>query len=418
MACRIVTATDALKKFFKNVVAAWATEKEAPSLPYVGVIQRQLVRNMAMWFAASPAPFDALYAFYTSGDECTMVTFLMFLTVVTKTGGLGTQEMARDVAEDLDHGIGLWMTRVRDMPRAGTVDTTEEDLRHLLRKASARLMDDARRLELADVDAGTSVKKSALPDAEKGLQRDLALVATTAIRLAFMTGHPDNFRDSIRALRQFAAGPSTPPTVDQAARVPDVFKNAMAGATKRVDDALARAAGAEQLADVAETKAAAAEKKAAAAEKKAVAAEKRVIHLERRVGEMAQVFEAAVKALDSRAADHTIADDPAPERTATEQGAVLASLDARLARQEAVEDGFKKRLAMVESTASYAGLSGLSEVPAAVTRLQAEMGWLMPQFRLQFCRQWNGVMEMWQMQHELHTPFVPMPEFMPKPSAA
>ena len=380
-----MTSTDALTKFFKNMVGAWAPRTATE--PFANILHHKLVRDMAVWFATSAAPFDALHSFYVSGDETSAVTFLMFLSVATTTGGLGSRDMACDVAEDLDHELGLWMTRVRDStPTKGA--TTEADLRMLLGKACVRLADDA--------------------DAGKDIQKGLALVVITAIRVMFITTECSSFSNSIRALRQFAAGPSPPP--------PKV--------SLEVADAYARAMGAEQLAD-------AAEKKAAAAEKRAVTADKKAIRLERRMGDMAATLttmaetaaaaEARVARLEARSPDAEVAKlearvevrmaarmearlevlmeahmtpaTPVTQETPETPETPTAQLDIRVARLEA-------RVAPADSV---------------MARLQAEMGWLLPQFRLQFCQQWNGVMEMWNMQHRhLKNAYVPLPQFFPE----
>ena len=408
---RLVTASDALQKFFKNVVAPWANQ---PGAPEPNMLRRKLVRNMAVWFAASPAPYRALHQFYVSGDDCAMVTFIMFLSVATKTGGLGTDDLARDVAEDMDHEIGLWMARVRDAPASGSM---EDDLRTLLRKSAARLLDDARRLdEEPPTDADG---KRAFPEAEKDLQKGLALVACTAIRLAFLTGHVDNFRDCLRALRQFSAGgvPSPDRTTEEDVEsaktwAQGVVENALAGVRQPIAEALARASGAEQVAEDAETMAVEAQKRVVAAEKRVAKAEKRVADLERRVGEMRwggdTVRESTIT--DDRVAPLELmaANDGLKDRVVRLEK-VFADANGRMMDRVAhMESAVRARVVQLESAGA-----DVTELRASLARVQAEMGWLLPQFRMQFCHHWNGVMALWQMQHDMHTPYVPLPEFMP-----
>ena len=262
--------------------------------------------------------------------------------------------------------------------------------------------------------------------------------------------------------------PVTPPAAptDRKGRV-EAFEALLAAVRTDLADARARAAGAEQIADEALARAEAAEKQAATVSKAAAKAAayascnlgKRVDAAEAVVATSSAVvleLQQRVSAAEDRAATAEDRAATAEDRAATAEdraataedglrevtrrvsAVVKAATDNGVARRlKALEgatttalDGLARRLEALEKRApvappvaaadpvTTAALDGLAQrlkalegedatgQTQALVRLEAQMSWLLPQFQLQFCRQWNGVQQQLEMQQRLYTPYV------------
>ena len=63
------------------------------------------------------------------------------------------------------------------------------------------------------------------------------------------------------------------------------------------------------------------------------------------------------------------------------------------------------------------GLATVQQEHGKILRkLVAEMEWILPQFRHQFCSQWNSLVTQWHMQQRINSAYVSPAEFTAIPS--
>ena len=414
MASSVEIASHALDHIINTVFVDWAG-REPDSSTRPTVLLRQLNRNMVVWFNKTPPAYEALEAFYLSCNPTKLPAFLMFLWIGAMSGGLASIDRTRDIAEDLEDDLRTWMNH---MAKSSPEQQKHHDKinRGVVEKMAARVLDRMLVLDKGDLDLAKGVGAvtivAPIPPAEIGIQKDMVLIANYAIKTLMLEGNPEANRIALRDLRNFAAGvvpcdsssgSDTGSSSDTAVEAPGT-PNDTEAYKKMAAEAIARAAGAEQIAEAAEQRTTTAEKKAAALEKRMAALENTMAAMNRKLA----------------AAEHKAKMDSG---VVSDLGAVVAVMADKVASvvKEMVSapriiqlpppppptpaPGSRIMLSSLETTTKeHAGM---------LKKLVAEMGWIMPQFRMMFYERWNGVMAQWQLQQQFATAFVPTPEFVP-----
>ena len=432
MASSVEIASKALEHLINSVFVEWAGRTPDPST-HLTVLLRQLMRNLVVWFNKVPPAFEALEAYYLSCDATKLPAFLMFVWIGAMSGGLASMERTRDIAEDLEDDLCLWMNR---MAKASADQQTHQDKinRGVVQKMAARVLDRLLVLDKADlakgIDAVTVV--APIPATETAIQKDIILIANYATKVLILAGNPETNRIALRNLRIFAAGsvsssdsesdveaPGTPPTDSEALEAIEGYK-------KLAAEALARAVGAEQIAEAAEQRVSAAEKKVAALEKRMASFEKTVAAMDKKlaaadhralkessiVATLTDKVATVIKDVCTLRTPRTPRTPPVIQMTTSPQAPPPAPPPPPPPAPAPPPPAPAPPPPPPPSNAALSALQATSaDHTATLKKLVAEMGWIMPQFRMMFFERWNGVMAQWQLQQQYATSHVPASEF-------
>lgn len=408
------------------------------------ITESQIMRNTIVWFCSSARPHAALRAFVEGGDVNHLPTFLAYIFVAAKTGGLADPVTMRKTAESFVEEEAAELKRQLASPDQAR--RAKAGYERVLRRTAINVLDHFAELSKVgrDEDEGDSinVELDLVPTSELPLQRDLTALAHAAFRNLMLstTVSPAAAHAALASLNDYAHNVNFLP--DAHAALPDL--------EERVKDVLTASQEATSRAAAAELMAESAKSQLDAAERELGKLKAQFAKLAKRATPAGQVepLEARVAALERDAADQAslAARLDAVERTVKDS---RAACESRLLQQDeravALHQSFASRMnelsatfsaavdAMTKVSAPVNGSAGrvealdaslsslriavkgmqsaVSDQASKVNRLVGEMGWLLPQFWLQFSYQWNLCTQQMDLQSRLKTAHTPAPFF-------
>ena len=400
----------ALGRLFMHTIPKMA-ERELHPLKH-NPSRFQIVYNVIDWFIHTPAAYDAIEDYYiTSDNPVTVSTFLMFAWLAfTTTGVVGDAKCLRKISAALTQSM-------KDFARKDHELHTSHDL------VNAQVSSKAAKVLVAMEgvpDTGVPNAVLAVPKRELEFKESITSYLVEVLRLMFMEGDrnsSDTLGETLKIFGEYTRGLERGYVVNMVDTDMKFLKDTLL-------EARTRAFAAESMAEVAEERVTALEKKLATQDKRMAAIEKKLATLTMvTTGTTPDVLSDRIRRLEIDAPKEFDGVNSRLKYLEASWASLASVLDARPPPPPPPppsQSSLVQKMTSSDTSAIRRTLGGLATVQQEhgkiLRKLVAEMEWILPQFRHQFCSQWNSLVTQWHMQQRINSAYVSPAEFTAIPS--